>query len=362
MSSKLGLRNMVRWTTRRNGPSPFSSQIFRRINRANAARTIQRAARSRLFTMRRRKNVKGGMGITTQHDARRIYTKRNMPSGKKKRWKGFINKVHAVSEKELGARQVVFNVGVQSTNTTSTDHITQAFYLYGQKSSTSFANDLQKIGTIENEADPTAAAGTTVADSTKYMFQSAILDLTVVNHSTYQASDVASRQLNSTAKMEVDVYECIMRIPAEETGATKDTFQSVLDDNSGKTGLIGGTGTKIDYRKRGVTPWELSYSLSRWGVKILKKTKYMVPNGESFTYQVRDPRRRTATNRDLDYKDGFNRPGWTRIVYFVGKLTAGLTVGTTTGTYQEVLDFGVTRKYLYKVEGINDDRTQYFNL
>lgn len=355
MASKLGLRNMVRWTVRRPGYSRFTSRQNRRV----AAQKIGRFMRQKLYTMRRRKNVKSGQGITTQHDQRRVYTKRNMPSAKKARWKSFVNKVNAVADKELGARQVVFNLGVQTMNTVPTEHCAQAFYLYGQKSGFSPANDLQQIGVIENEADPTAAAGVTVSDSTKYMFQSAVLDLTVVNHSTYQSVE-SGRTLTGAAKMEVDVYECIMRIPSEETSTTKGSFLDVLDDNYSKTNLIGGTGTKIDYKKRGVTPFELSYSLSRWGVKILKKTKYMLPNGESFTYQVRDPKRRTATNRDLDYKDGFNRPGWTRIVYVVGKLVAGLPVGDLAGMYQEVLDFGVTRKYLYKVEGINDDRTRYF--
>ena len=87
----------------------------------------------------------------------------------------------------------------------------------------------------------------------------------------------------------------------------------------------------------------------------------MVPNGEVFTYQVRDPKRRSFLQKDMNQMEGYNRPGATRIVYFVAKLVPGLTVGSTNGTFQEQLYIGCTRKYLYKIEGNNDDRTGYFN-
>lgn len=285
-----------------------------------------------------------------------------MPRGKKRRWKSFVRRVNAVSEKTLGARQVVFNKTDSVINTNSSFHCVRAYYLYGQKSNVDYGNDIQAISQMENESDPTAAAGATVSDSTLYMFQSAVLDMTVVNHSTYWNGSTSA--YSTAAKMEVDVYECLVGIPTEETSVTHNTFLDVLNDNKDQTRPIGGTGLEIDYRNRGVTPFELSYSLSRWRVKILKKTKYMLPNGESFTYQVRDPKRHVATNRDLDFKDGFNRPGWTRVIYIVAKIVSGLSVGPANPgepAYQEVLDVGVTRKYLYKVEGLNDDRTRYLS-
>ena len=33
----------------------------------------------------------------------------------------------------------------------------------------------------------------------------------------------------------------------------------------------------------------MTYSLSRWGIKIWKKTKYLIPNGDVITYQMRNP-------------------------------------------------------------------------
>lgn len=357
---KFSTRNTIRY--RRTGYQPGGTIGL--LSRIAAARRIQRAARIRLSMGNRRgKTVRSGGGITTQHDQRRVYSKKSMPKAKKMRWKGFIKKVNAVSEKELGSRQVVFNKSIQYSNTDAANHVTGSLYLYPQKSTSTIANDLQTISKMENEGNPTATDGGTVSDSTKYMFQSAILDITFCNHSTIRTSDTTYVNDNRL-KLEVDVYECLVRRTAEETGTTKNTFEELLNDNGANTNLIGAAGSingtvknEISYQKRGVTPWELSYTLSRWGVKILKKTKYMVPQGDTFTYQVRDPKRHTLINRDMDFADGFNRVGLTRVIYFVAKLVPGIAVGEAVNTAQEVIDIGVTRKYFYKVEGINDDRT-----
>lgn len=330
------------------------------LTRVAAAARIGRAARTYLF-QKRRKNVKSGAGITTQHDVRRVYQKRYMPKKKRRRWGGFIRKVNAVSEKELGARQVVFNKLVTKTNTDATKHIVQSLYLYGQKSDSTYASDMVWISSFENKTDPTAAAGVTVDDSSKYLFQSAVLDITVCNHSGIIAAGGVV-EARSAAKMEVDVYEIAVRKQAAEYDTIFQDLEAMLNDNTSRTKIIGTQDageSEISYDLRGVTPFELSYSLSRWGIKIMKKTKYMLPNQETFTYQVRDPRRHSINRRDMDQMTGFNRPGWTRIVLFIGKLVPGVAVGSTEGFYKEVLDFGVTRKYLYKLEGVQDDRTMY---
>lgn len=357
MVYKRGTRNMIRY--RRSG---FVPRTISTLSRMAAASRIGRAARSKLMTMRRKKSQTSGLGITTQHDQRRVYSKKYMPRSKRNAWKGFIRKVNAVSEKELGSRQVVFNKTVTFSNNDAANHAVQAFYLYSQKSNTyTFANDLQTISKMENESDPTAINGPTVYDSTKFLFQSAILDITFRN-SSYRVG--ASTTYDGALKLEVDVYECSVGKATEETGSTLGDFLNLLNDNGGRTDLIGPAGTingvtknEIGFQKRGVTPWELSYVLSRWRIKVLKKTKYMVPNGDTFTYQVRDPRRYTFTNRDMDFADGFNRVGVTRVIYVVAKLVPGITVGSATGEAVEQMDVGVTRKYFYKVEGITDDRT-----
>ncbi|AXH78172.1 MAG: putative capsid protein [Cressdnaviricota sp.] len=343
---------MNRYNTGRN-------QYYRTFTSRLGTSSRQRSNRS--FTVQRRRNgIKSGQGVTTQQDRKFIYAKRRQPRFKRKRWGRFVKKVHAVAEKDYGTRTVVMNKIYSISNQISGLQANGAIYLYSQKGSTAAENagDLNLIGTLENVAAPTAAAGITVWGSTKLLFQSAVLDVTIRNAST-RIDTGPQTVYASEAKMEVDVYEMMVKRPTEEAGGTFNTFASLLNDNTTEIAPIGGAGTELVYNMRGATPFDTTFSLSRWGIRILKKTKYFIPNGDTITYQVRDPRRRVVTRDDCINQDGFNRPGWTRILWVVGKLVPGLTVGETVNTYQEWLLIGATRKYMYKVEGANDDRANY---
>lgn len=344
-------RNPVRGAIRYAGGYGSNSTSMFGNRRRIAASRIQRAARSYIMT-KRRKNTTSGVGVTTQHDARLIYRKRTMPAFKKRAWKGFVRKVNAVSEKELGNRTVVFNISEARNNTTSGNCADGAFYLYPFVSTTSYANDIANVSGFENTLDPTAAAGVTIDPSSKYLFQSAVLDLTVRNTSKGNGGTATENP-----RMELDVYEITMS--RDKGNYNVNNFLEVLNTNVTTTRSIGGGGTEIIRNQRGVTPWELSFALSRFGLKIWKKTKYTLSQGETFTYQVRDPKRYQITRNELSTVNGFNRRGMTRIIYMQGKLVPGLTVGSAVDTYTESFTVGLTRKYMYKVEGVNDDRTQY---
>lgn len=334
---------------------------------ASALRAMSSARRSgRLSAFNRRRGIRStrvafrrsGLGVTTQHDTKSVYRKKKMPYRKKRRWKRFVKKVHGVAEKDLGSRQVVFNLNKLFQNSTDGNHIVFGLCLYPQKSTTNYYSDLNNISALENSGDPTAAAGVTVDNASKYLFQSAILDLTVRNRSVIYSG--ASAGFDSALKMEVDVYEVSFKKFAEDAVAGyKNTIEELLNDNETKTKAIGGAGTEIGYLKRGVTPFELSYTLSRYGMKIWKKTKYQLNNNDTFTYQMRDPKRRVAMQEDLENQGSFNRPGWTRGIIVVAKMTPGYTLGIGDGQVIERIHVGCTRKYLYKIEGISEDRTSY---
>lgn len=352
-TGRLGLasRLMARYRSTRN-------QFYRSsrgYNRVSAARR-QGIARSMSLQMRRyRKRPTTGIGVTEQHDSRLIYKKKSMPRGKKKKWKAFRNKVLAVSEKDLGTQQIVFNKVLTGTNTTSGNQCLVTFGLYTLKSSQTHYNDLQRISNYVGAAVSTVATGLSVDPSTKIMFQSAVLDITIRNASTNNGAP------DSAARMEVDVYELTMSHTAEETGSTYDTIEAVFNENPAQCRPIGGSGTEISYALRGVTPFENSYVLSRFGIRISRKTKYQISNGDQVTYQMRDPRRHSMSFREMNNQDGFNKPNLTRLIYIVGRVAPGLTVGAigTPGVYQEVLSVGLTRKYSFKVENWSEDRTAY---
>lgn len=307
------------------------------------------------------KRVTSGVGVTTQHDQRRVYRKKGMPKRRKRIWKKFVKKIHAVAEKELGSRTVVFNSSQSFSNTTSGSQVTGSVTLYGQTSSLAYNNDLQNISNLENDyTAPSVANGPTVYNSTKFLFQSGVLDVTFRNATTYGDSST----VDSRGTLEVDVYELTVKNVSEQSSLTVTQVDDLLNDNSSISSLpnVGGvTGSAaLTYTKRGVTPFDLTYSLSRWGIKIWKKTKYRLSPGETFTYQLRDPKRHVFNMKDLATDLGFNRK-ITRILYFTAKVVPGLTVGSSAAQFQERLTLGITRKYFYKLEGATDDRSLYIS-
>lgn len=329
-------------------------------NRNRSARSA-RFALSRSRTNTRTKNRQtSGLGVTTQHDARLIYRKRRMPRRMRKRWKRFRNKVLAVSEKDLGTQQVVISGATGSSNTTDGRQVTFECSLYGLKSSSEVHNDLTRLTSyLPGSSGDTPAAGLALDPSSKIMFQSAVLDITIRNASTYYNGSTYSG--DSAARMEVDVYEITMNHTAEETGTAYATLSSLFAQNNTQCRPLGGSGVELDIYLRGVTPFELSYVLSRFNLKIWKKTKYQLSNGDQVTYQMRDPRRHSYNLRELSNQDGFNLPKLSKFVFIIGKLAPGLTVGSAANTYQEVLNVGCTRKYNFKIENYSEDRTIYYS-
>lgn len=332
-------------------------------NRYGAFQRLARATRlyrSRTQTvMRRRKNVRSGVGVTTQKDSRYIYRKKRMPRRQRRRWKSFVRKVNAVNERDMGTRTVVFSGYVDMTSTSAVDQSVLSFSLYGQRSALAIHNDLRNISQLENSGNPTAAAGSTVSPTSHFFFQSGILDITFRNTSTFRTGGVLVPA--PEAQIELDVYEIICRQDFATSGTNYDSLGQAMLNEGNQEPIIGNTAgySRITPQLRGCTPFDQPTALSRLGVKILKKTKYFIPNGNTITYQMRDPKRHSCLQRELADELGANKPGWTRWLYVVYKLVPELVKGSVDGTYQEMIACGVTRKYMYKIEGINENRNAY---
>jgi len=335
----------------RRGGASFMGPLQRR----SAVARAQQFRRGQSFTMNRRRRQTSGIGITTQHDERRIYRKKSMPRRQKRRWKTFKNKVLAVSEKDLGSRMVVFNKTYTFSNTNPANHAAGNLAIYPGASGNAYLNDMVNIVSTE-VGTWTAASGEVIDKTSKYIFKSAVLDLTFRNSSTFTAASTPAP--DSSAKMETDVYEIIVGHSGTDTSGVYTDLFAMLQAGFTDTLNIGGAGTGLGLQVRGVTPFECCAGLSRFKIKILKKTKFMTPNGDTFTYQVRDPRRHVGDQNFINL-NGVNIRGWTRWVLFISKLVPGLTVGTGAGTYQESIDVGVTRKYFYKIEGVSEDRDRF---
>lgn len=303
--------------------------------------------------------VRSGIGVTNQHDSRSVYRRTRQPRRKRRRWRKFTNKVHAVAENELGTRTVLFNKTIVSTNTNPTNHGIADYALYSWQSSSTNLNDLDQMGTYENGSDPTANQGITISKSTKWLFKSGILDITFRNTSyVLNASLVAIPA--PEAKLEVDVYDMLSSRYFQMDNTAIQSLVGALQQGALDTPPLNNIGPAISPVQRGSTPWDFPLSISSFRLKILKKTKYFVNNQDCFTYQVRDPKRHVITQNKMSSTDvGPNMPGMTRWILVIFKLLPGMTVGTASGQYGEQLTAGVTRKYMYKIEGANEDRDRY---
>ena len=219
---------------------------------------------------------------------------------------------------------------------------------------------MNAIGQLENEANPTAAAGATISFNSKVMFQSAVMDITIRNTSDkLKTLDPGNPLLNvyeaaPDAAVELDIYELYATKDWADVGQIWDSVTTVL--NQYDDPQIGGAGTGISVSDRGASPFEFGAQMSRAGVKITKKTKFFIPNGQTITWQVRDPSRKTIHYGDLERQESYNKKGWTKHYFLIYKLVPGLVQGNTVGDIRTQLDIGCTRKYSYKVEGFNEPR------
>lgn len=302
-----------------------------------------------------------GQGVTEQHDTRTIYRKKNMPYKKKRRWKRFVRQVHFVAEKDLGTQTVVFNKSISGQDGTG-QQIAMDISLYSLKSVNTVHNDLFQIQSYFNTGNPTAVVGETTDLTTKFLFHSAVLDMTVRNSSFTSTSGATS--LAPNANVEVDVYELTAGVYFNtfRTAAPTEQVHGIvqfINEYAIDTKEINGTGTGIALTSRGCTPFDLPSAVSAGKIKILRKTKYQLSSGQCFTYQMRDARRHVMNKNAILDALSANRPGWTRWILVIAKGVPGVTYGEVDGTVRTKIDIGITRKYMLKVEGMNDTRDRY---
>jgi len=329
----------------------YRSQVRDRLRAALNARV----SRGRTRTISRNRYIqRNGILGGTNADVRNVYRKKRMPAKKRKRWARFIKKVNAVDERELGTRTVLFNDTIVTRHTNPVHQGCLTLGLYSFKNATrGWLDDLNQIGQLENEGDPTAATGGTIDRNSKIMFHSAVMDLTIRNTSELQTA-AGIYSLDAVAAIELDVYDIILGGNTQDNTATYTSLSELLNGYDDKE--IGGTGTGISIEDRGATPFELPSNIGRFKLKVLQKTKYFIPNGQTITLQERNPKRKVCRYGELETNDGFNKKGWTRFKYIIYKAVPGVSVGSAVGTYRMSITCGLTRKYMYKVEGFNEPR------
>jgi len=269
----------------------------------------------------------GGSGVTSQFDRKVQYRKKSMPRWKKRRWLKFVKKVRAASFGPRGSSTILRND--QLTVAHSTGQAYAHFVLYGKDgiapaTSRCGYDDMKSI--VNNEI--------TMDSTQKIMFTSGVIDITMSNNSSLESTDP---NLNLT--LEVDVYELVFTKQADAL-----SIGTMITDAETNTQPINVTQNQITLATRGATLFDLPDLLGR-GIKILKKTKYILGKGDAATYQYRDPRNFYMRKDIIDNSDdNFVVPWKTRGFVVVSK---GIAQTGETGVFK-VLNIGVTRKYMYK--------------
>lgn len=270
--------------------------------------------------------------VTAQYDTTMQYRRKKMPYRKKKAWIKFSRKVNAVISKAHGTKTAVFNgTCYRQIAGGSAEQGVLGCFLYGKSGIWNQGGGIAEVGLrdlyemVKDRAD----------DNRKFMYTSAVLDLTAKNV--------------GTANLEVDVYFVSFGEDLSEKG---ECFQEAVRAAEAETSTINAQYTGLTLQQRGVTLFDLPVLTKALKMKIWNKRKYFLPVGQTFTYQYRDPKnhfipqsrvKEFATNQQIDEGEGqFIYPYLTRgcIVVYKKITSEQDLVGD--------LNIGVTRKYTYK--------------
>lgn len=272
----------------------------------------------------RKKGSVDGIGVTDQYDRKLIYRKKRMPRRMRKRWRKKKRGFDAMLMKRLATKTIVFNDTLTTGDWVGSDQRNVLIHLYG-KNGTDRAALEQGTHDVYDVLNNDPLTNETIE---KAVFESAVLDFTCAN--------------TGQSTLEVDVYEFYsggLRNHVTPNWGT-DQASAQVDVPS-----PGGGPWNMNLDNRGVSPFEFPL-MGRYGWKILKKTKFLLSPGKSFTYQHRDPKNRWISGSDV-FKSTAGTDvamkGATRSFLFLAKQQVG------GGDLTNRLSVGATRVFRYKV-------------
>lgn len=270
--------------------------------------------------------------VTAQYDTTMQYRKKKMPRRKKRAWIKFSRKVNAVISKAHGTKTAVFNgTCYRQIGAGVNQQGIMGCFLYGKSGVWNQGGGIAEVGLrdlyemMKDRSD----------DNRKFMYSSAVLDLTAKNV--------------GTANLEVDLYFVSFGEDLSEKG---ECFQEAVIAAENETTTINVQYTGLQLQQRGVTLFDLPVLTKALKMKIWNKRKYFLPVGQTFTYQYRDPKshfipqsrvKEFVSNEAIEAGEGqFIYPYLTRGVIVVFK-----KVTSEDGLVGD-LNIGCTRKYCYK--------------
>lgn len=275
----------------------------------------------------RTRNGRSGREIATtnQYDMRNVYRRKRMPFRRRRRWVKQIRKHRAIDMKSLATQTFVRNDANLIGG--SGGQAVGAVELYGLNGSAGGASVYGQDDIVNALA---SWLGGTVPANRKFIFGSAVLDMTITNQGPSEGP---------TGTVEVDVYRCVYRKPTGAANCLAHYVNSVAQLNT-MAGAVA-----LTMSTRGWTPFNCPTASS--SVKILSKKKFLLGDGQTATYQIRDPKNRYFNTVDFANLGATDvRVGYTQFLLMVVK-----HVPANEGpapAFQVV--FGCTRSYTFKVD------------
>lgn len=303
-------------------------------------------------------------GVTTQHDVQRQYRRKSMPKRKRKQWKRFVKKVRAVELKDRGliSATVNYNRAYENFNGLQTWGELHLYSSYGAAGYTTqdlrlvlgdnmltFATKYDFVSSgVADGAVPHLMEDDVEQERKKVLFQSGVLDVTFTNHPPTEGTHTV---------IEMDVYEVVYSKFKKRRGGTTLvnalaeglSSQNQVPQLNSRVGLLAYY-DKPSIQDRGVSVFECGVGLALAGAKIIRKTKYIISQNQSITYQIRDPKNHSY-NPNYEDSGSFAIPGMTRTVLFCAKSTE------TNGAVNVVAK--ATRNYKFTIEGVADKHSMY---
>lgn len=308
---------------RRRGSNGF----FRNVGSAamTAAKyALEQYSRSNTDTGRR---AGSGTGVTSQYDKANQYRYKRMPKKKKRKYVRKVKNFKSMQLQQL-ATQIFIRNSITGGSAAPAVQGATAVHLAGISSGTETGGDdllaladrsPPETGVDAGLTDPRMASSTNSA----FILDSGILDTTFRN--------------TGTSALEVDVYHITYTRDYETAGGLGTLF-SVGQVPDGITGVV----ADITISSRGVTPFDFPKATQQ-GMKVMKKTKYFIPAGQTFTYQLKKTTNKKVFVRDLkNLQFEFRQRYLTETLLFVAKTVVG---ETATGTWS----IGTTRRYAYRI-------------
>lgn len=267
-------------------------------------------------------------GVTNQYDRKTVYRRRRMPRRRRRRWVRFVKRVQAVEDKALATKTLVFNSGDSQEWADGSQRFI-CMHLYGKNGGGGElgAGDVWVMAKNDPNANESCEG---------MRFTSAIIDTTVYN--------------GGETSLEFDVYEMYPTGKNHITPSWTSDQQYVEVNTPGVDNVY----NNIDILERGCTPFDFPM-MTKLGWRILKKTKYIMSPGQTFTYQHRDPKNRFVPSINVDQEGASTDlilSGATRTFLIIAKPVPGVE-----GTNKFAV--GCTRTYRYKINQSNRNEQNY---